>query len=101
MEGDEMTNKEYRSILTLVGESKELAYKRLKNNPCYMMLDERQRQTEEVVEAMYRERFTKDERLAIRRHYEGETEKCSIEDDEVYFQGLKDGFQLVLGLLAN
>ena len=89
--------------MTLLYERKETAYKRLKNNPVYLEVYERQQKTGEDVEKLYHERFTKDERITVRRHYEGETEKNCLEEDEVYFQGMRDCFQFILhlGILAD
>ncbi|MCL2851929.1 MAG: hypothetical protein FWE20_02680 [Defluviitaleaceae bacterium] len=98
-----MTENERKSLRTLISEREELAYRRLCKNPGYMKICERQSQTEEVIEEIYHKRFNQDELLIIRRHYEGETEKSSMEEDEVYFQGLRDCFQFILhlGILAD
>lgn len=58
-----MTDNEHKSLQTLIFERQELAYNRIKNKPFYLEVCERQRQTEEVVEKMYREHFTHDEQL--------------------------------------
>jgi len=93
-----MVDDKWKSLTTLLFEREEIANKRLKDNSLYLELCECQEQTEEVVERMYHERFTHEERIIIRRHYEGETEKSSMEIHESYIQGLKDCFQLVTWL---
>lgn len=98
-----MTEKEIKSIKSLIVEREEIAYKRLKGNIPYQDICERQDETEKIVEELYHDRFTKEERITIRRHYEGETEKDGMEINEVYIQGFKDCFKLVtyMGLLSD
>ena len=98
-----MTDNERKSIRSIMFERQELAFERIKNKPSYLEVCQRQRQAEEIVEKMYHERFTQEERIIIRRHYEGEVEKIGMEENEVYFQGLRDCFQLIvyLGLLID
>ncbi len=35
-------------------------------------------------------KLEKDDRITVRRYYEGETQKASHESDEIYLQGVKD-----------
>ena len=93
-----MLDSKCKSLLTLFNDRVEIAYKRLKINPRYLAICERQKRTERIVEELYNERFIREERKTIRRHYEGEIEKNSMDCHECYIQGLKDGFQLVIGL---
>ena len=79
-----------------------IAVSRLKVNPQYAEICERQEKAEARVEELY-QRFEKEERLFIRRYYEDETLKSSLEFDEIYFQGLKDGINVLkfLGVLSQ
>lgn len=91
-----MTESERKSLMTLICEREEIAYKRLKGNLQYQEICQRQEETEKVVEELYYNRFTQEERTTIRRHYEGNNEKDFHEINEVYVQGFKDCFRLVI-----
>lgn len=98
-----MTETEIKAIKSLMVERQEIAYKRLKGNIPYQEICYRQYESEKIVEELYYDRFTKEERITIRRHYEGENEKEFYETNEVYIQGFKDCLKLtlILGILTD
>jgi len=49
----------------------------------YLEVCTQQEKTENIVEELL-QRFERDERISIHRHYEGETRKYGFEIDEVY-----------------
>lgn len=89
-----MSETERRALKTVAVEREEIAFKRLKNKPQYMEICKRQNKTSEMVEALY-DRLKKEERITIRCHFEGETEKEGMEFNEVYIQGMRDCFSLL------
>lgn len=93
-----MSETEIKAIKSLIAERQEIAYKRLQGNIAYQDICYRQGESEKTVEALYHDRFTKEERIAIRRHYEGENEKEFYETNEIYIQGFKDCFRLIIFL---
>ena len=98
-----MISSEWQSLMSLFTEREEVDYKRLKNNFRYLELCDRQKPTEEAVEEMYQEKFSKEEQIGTCRHYEGETEKYSMKTQEVYIQGMRDCFNIIvrLGVLSD
>ena len=97
-----MDDEKYNMLKMLVNMRQEAIFSRLNSNPRYLEVCVRQEKTEDKVEELFR-RFKKDERIAIRRHYEGELEKQSFESDEAYLQGLRDcaQFLMFLGILSR
>ena len=81
----------------------EIALKRLMGNIPYQDICHRQLETERTVEEFYNDRFTKEERITIRRYFECGIEKSHNETDEVYLQGFRDCFKFVIffGLLLD
>ena len=67
----------------------ELSYRRLKEDPAYLELCDRQEESEDMVEELLH-KLEKEERIIIRRHYEGESEREDEELTEAYIQGLRD-----------
>ncbi|MCL2697253.1 MAG: hypothetical protein FWE74_04125 [Oscillospiraceae bacterium] len=80
---------------TLILERQEMAYKRAKKNPFYNEIRKNQLDNMEKVEKILK-RLKKDERLTVRRYYEREVEISSIEVDEIYIQGFRDAFGLLM-----
>ena len=97
-----MTDEDRMIFKSLINKREEIACNRLKDNQQYLEVCKQQSKTEDMVEELYR-RFEKEERIFIRRHYEGETHKQSLEIDEVYLQGLRDSFKLIafLGVFSD
>lgn len=89
-----MASAERKALQSLIDMRIEAAIRCLKGNPRYTEICAKQEETETKVEELY-QRFRKEERIFIRRHYEGETIKGSLEFDEIYVQGLKDGIHLL------
>lgn len=87
-----MTNEEREMLKTLINMREEIAMNRLKNNLQYLEVYVQQEKTENIVKELF-QRFERDERISIHRHYEGETRKHGFEIDEVYLQGLKDSIK--------
>lgn len=93
-----MTDYEKKMLRTFITQRQEIAYNRLRENECYQAICERQKRTDADVDEVLH-KLEKDERLTVRRHYEGETEKTGIELNEVYLQGLQDSVK-ILALLG-
>lgn len=89
-----MTNEEQKMFKTFINMREEIAMDRLKNNLQYLELYVQQEKTENMVEELF-QRFEREERIAIHRHYEGETRKHGFEVDEVYLQGLRDSIKFL------
>jgi hypothetical protein len=83
-----MTNEEQKMFKTFINMREEIAINRFKNNLQYLELYAQQEKTENMVEELF-QRFEREERIAIHRHYEGEIIKHGFEVDEVYLQGLR------------
>jgi hypothetical protein len=98
-----MPELEMREIKSLMAARQEIALTRLMGNIDYQDICHRQSETAKAVEEFYNDRFTTEERITIRRHYEGGIEKSHYETDEVYLQGFRDCFKLVIffGLLLD
>lgn len=80
-----------KALQTLVDLRIELAMGRLKKNPNYMEIIETHKVTEAKLEKMFRDSYEK-EQILIDRYFENQSIKEGLEFDEVYYQGLKDGF---------
>lgn len=95
-----MTDAKRKLLKTLITMREETALNRLKENRHYLELCAQQDETEIKVEELLH-RFEKDERLFIRRHYEGETAKQGVELEAVYIQGQRDNAKVLafLGML--
>jgi len=93
-----MTDEERRMLRTFISDRSEAAYKRLKGNKEYGKICERQNETEAIVDKLLH-RLDDEERLSVRRHYEGETEKHCTEGYASYIQGLQDSVR-ILSLLG-
>lgn len=88
-----MTNETRQTIGALISARQDCAFRRLQHNAEYVNLVSSQDRSEQLVEEYY-QRFDKADRVFIRRHYEGEKFKESLELDEIYLQGLRDSFRL-------
>lgn len=67
----------------------ESALIELNDNPAYMARCCQQNESGAVVDRLLH-KLKKNERITIRRHYEGETVKESFELDAAYIQGMRD-----------
>ena len=95
---DHMTRNAVRSLM----DAREAAsFDRLESDLDYQKVCKEQENSEEWVEALYRQRFEKSERIAVRRHYEGEVHKTNYKIQEAYIQGLRDCFFLIGFLSGN
>lgn len=77
----------------------EVSLQRLKDNPEYNAYCRQQDASGDVVEEILH-KLDKDDRITIRRHYEGQTVKENFELDSAYIQGLKDCFRALSCLSA-
>ena len=79
-----------------------VAVRRMRLNPQYEEICERHEKEGARIEELY-QCFEKEELLFIRRYYEDETLKSSLESDEIYYQGLKDAINILkfLGVLSQ
>lgn len=89
-----MTGAECKTYKEFVTARIEVALQRLHNNPMYMERRSKQNASEEVVENLF-QKLNKEDRIAIRRHYEGETVRENFELDEAYLQGMRDCIQIL------
>lgn len=87
-------------LKALVNMRDEIAFKRLKENTRYLEICAQQEKTEIMVEELLH-CFEKDDRIFIRRHYEGETAKQGFELEAVYLQGMRDSAKVLafLGMI--
>ena len=88
-----MIENERLMLNTFIDSRLEFALKRLDDNPAYQEQCRQQGESEEVAENILH-KLEKHERIAVRRHYEGETAKVCFELDEAYLQGLRDCVKL-------
>lgn len=95
-----MTSMTRDALRSLISAREEVAFNRLEQNPDYQEVCKQQEKSEEMVEGLY-QRFEKSERIAIRRHYEGEVHKTNYEIKEAYLQGLCDCFRILGFLIGN
>lgn len=72
----------------------DTALLRLRSNPAYRERCSQQERSWERVDKLLH-KLKERERIAISRHYEGETVKQSFELDETYLQGMRDCFQIL------
>lgn len=93
-----MTDSEKKILRQFISGRQEIVFNRLKENAQYQEICERQRKTDADVDELLH-KLEKDERIAVRRHYEGETSKTGIELNEAYLQGLRDSTK-ILALLG-
>jgi len=84
-----MTNSESIIINGLIDSRLEIAWQRLDENTVYQEQCRQQKISGQAAEGLLN-KLAKAERLTIRRHYEGETAKNSLELNEAYIQGLRD-----------
>lgn len=75
----------------------EVALEQISRNPDYQELKEYQQKSEEEIDK-FLEKLEKEERDAVRRHYERETTVVNYELEETYKRGLKDGIRFLLWL---
>lgn len=94
-----MTDAERIMVKTFINSRLEIAFQRLKDNPAYVKHCRAQDKSAVVVDELLNA-LSKDDRITIRRHYEGETEKESFELNETYLQGLKDCIRVLAFLNA-
>ena len=95
-----MTNETRQMLRALIASREEFAWNNLKENSEYLEVCKEQDKSEKVVEELY-QRFDKEDRITICRHYEGEIHKQNFEIKELYIQGLRDGFQLLTFLSGS
>lgn len=95
-----MDNMTRDAVRSLIGAREEFALRRLDSDLDYQGICKRQKKSEETVEELL-ERFEKEERITVRRHYEGEVEKTNCEIKVAYIQGLRDCFRLFGFLSGN
>lgn len=88
-----MTGAERKTYKEFVIARIEVALQRLHNNPMYMEWSRKQDASGEKVEKLLH-KLSKKERIAIRRHYEGEIVRENFELDETYLQGMRDCVQI-------
>ena len=95
-----MADAERKMLKTFLGMREETAFNRLKENPPYLELCAQQDETKIKAEELLH-RFEKDDRIFIRRHYEGETAKQGFELEAAYLQGMRDSAKVLafLGML--
>jgi len=93
-----MTDSEKKMLRQFISQRQEFVYRRLKENTRYQEVCERQRKTDAAVDEVL-QKLEKDDRITVRRHYEGETEKTGVELNEAYIQGLRDSVK-ILALLG-
>lgn len=89
-----MTGTECKTYKEFVTARIEVALQRLRNNPMYMDWCSKQNASEEKVDKLLH-KLNKKERIAIRRHYEGEIVRENFELDEAYLQGMRDCIQIL------
>lgn len=92
-----MTNSERIILNGLIDSRLEIAWKRLDENTAYQEQCREQEKSGERAEELLH-KLTKEERITIRRHYEGETAKMSFELNEAYIQGLRDSVKILASL---
>ena len=93
-----MTDTERKMLRHFVSARQEIAFSRLQYSARYQEICERQKRTDaDVDDALAK--LEKDERIIVRRHYEGDTEKTGCELNEAYLQGLRDCVR-ILALLG-
>lgn len=93
-----MTNSERKILREFVSGRLDIMFDRLKDNTGYIEICEQQKISEEIADELL-QKLEKDERITVRRHYEGEVIKTGIEIDEAYLQGLRDCVK-ILSLLG-
>ena len=77
------------AIRAFIGSRQEIAVLNLKDNPAYQeILRQLEISGQTAVEMLHK--LEKEERIAVRRHYEEEAHKFSKESDEFYLQGIRD-----------
>ena len=89
-----MTDSERIILNGLIDSRLEIAWKRLDENTAYQEQCRQQEKSGEAAEELLH-KLEKEERITIRRHYEGETAKTSFELNEAYIQGLRDSMRVL------
>lgn len=91
-----------KALQTLVDLRIEAAIGRLKKNPHYMEICDIQEATEAKLEKVFRDSEGK-EQISIDCYFENQSIKDGLEYNEIYYQGLKDGIQLLklLGVIKQ
>ena len=95
-----MDNVTRDGMRSLIGAREDFALRQLDRNLEYQQVCERQDKSEKTVDELF-ERFEKEERITICRHYEGDVEKTNYEIKAAYIQGLRDCFRLFGFLSGN
>lgn len=90
----DMTDSERKILGSFINSRLEIALKRLDENTDYLEQCRQQEKSGEAAEALLH-KLEKEERITIRRHYEGETAKTGFELDEAYLQGLRDSIKIL------
>ncbi|MDL2258159.1 hypothetical protein LJC42_03240 [Eubacteriales bacterium OttesenSCG-928-K08] len=84
-----MNDNEKKIVKTLIDSRYTVALERLKENPQYAKVCQQQEVSGEAADTLLH-KLEKDERITVRRHFEGETHKTGFELDAVYLQGISD-----------
>ncbi|MCL2055136.1 MAG: hypothetical protein FWG90_11985 [Oscillospiraceae bacterium] len=93
-----MPEQKYDPIYELISERQDTALKRTLKNKEYVDLCNHQKSSEKSIENLYKKHLEKSEQIEIREHYEREIERRSYELNDIYLQGLRDAFKLLLFL---
>lgn len=91
---NDMERNAYRGVINA---RLEIALKGLRKNPKYIERCHQQEKSGELVEELLHQ-LEKDDRITIRRHYEGEIAKECDELNEAYVQGLRDCMKFLMFL---
>ena len=94
-----MTDSEEKILGSLIDSRLEIALQRLDSNISYREQCREQEVSGEAAEELLH-KLTKEERIAVRRHYEGETARTGYELNEAYVQGLRDCIRALIFLGA-
>lgn len=89
-----MTDTERKMLKEFVSGRLAIMFNGLKDNTRYLKVCEQQKTSEQTADELLH-KLEKDERIIIRRHYEGEVVKTGIEIEESYFQGLRDSVKIL------
>ena len=94
-----MTEEERKLLRAFIGARENTAITRLRHELRYVEVCRQQEASGEAADALLH-KLEKDERIQVRRHFEGDMARINIEMDAVYLQGVRDGVRLVSHLDA-
>ena len=92
-----MVNPTQEAISDLIDYRINIAIDRADQNPEYLTLCNQQNEVQKEIDA----NFSQDERRLIQELDENETAKNCIINQEVYIEGLRDGFRLIVALARD